>query len=65
MIVFWGTELLSESVRHYAATRPCRRLPQPPSAFRTAASRSGSTRHHIQRPRFSPTSSPASARTLV
>lgn len=38
---------------------------QPPSAVRIAAKRVGSTRHHIQRPRFSPTRSPAWAKTVV
>src|SRR5579875_3633788 len=38
---------------------------QPPKALRTAARRLSFTRHHTQRPRFSPRSSPASANTLV
>ncbi len=36
-----------------------------PRVARSCSKRSGTTRHHIQRPRFSPTMSPASTRALV
>jgi len=51
--------------RHSVSKTRVRARAQPPSAARIAARRAGSTRHHIHRPRFSPTISRASANNLV